>query len=109
MTVKKGWEESTKGPDWTDVEMMMRAIGAVHSGHIAVIISPNGTGATGGVDVAASMIFDVLPGSSLPATVATSSVWPCSTHKTLAAHAFEALHQLDFEIGRTYENSKLWE
>lgn len=108
MTAKKGWENSSTGPDWTDVEMMMRAIGAVHSGHIAIVISPRGTGATGGVDVAASMIFDVLPGSSLPATVAVNSVWPCSTHKTLAQHAFEALHQLDFEIGKTYKNEALW-
>jgi hypothetical protein len=109
MTVKKGWEKSTNGPDWTDVEMIMRAISAVHGGHVALVFSPNGTGATGGLDVAASMIFDVLPGSLLPATVATSSVWPCSTHKTLAAHAFDALHRLDFEIGKAYKSEPLWE
>jgi hypothetical protein len=106
---KTGWEEPTKGPDWTDVEMLMRAIGAVHSGHVAVIISPHGTGSTGGVDVAASMLFDVLPGSSLPSTVQVTSPWPCKSHKTLASHAFEALHRLDFQIGETYKQESLWE
>lgn len=108
MTNKTGWEKSTNGPDWTDVEMLMRAIGAVHSGHIALVCSPRGTGAGGGLDVAASMIFDVLPGSSLPPTVVVSSGWPCNTHKTLVAHAFESLHQLDFEISQVYKNEALW-
>lgn len=108
MTRKQGWEEPSTGPDWIDVEMLMRAIGGLHSGHVAVIISPAGTGSSGGVDVAASMIFDVLPGSSLPATVAVSKGWPCTTHKTLAAHAFHTLHELDVEIGRTYKNEALW-
>ena len=108
MTRKKGWEEPTTGPDWVDCESLMRAISALHSGHVAVIVSPRGTGATGGVDVAASMIFDVLPGSQLPATVAVNKGWPCSTHKTLAAHAFSLLHALDFEISKVYENESLW-
>lgn len=108
MTTKKGWEKSTTGPDWTDVEMLMRSIAAVHSGHVAVIISPAGTGPTGGVDVCASMIFDVLPGSSLPATVQSTAKWPCNSHATLAAHAFDGLHKLDFEIGQVYKNEELW-
>jgi hypothetical protein len=108
VTAKRGWEKSTSGPDWMDVEMMMRALQGVHSGHVAVIVSPCGTGSTGGVDLVASMIFDVLPGSSLPQTVQVKSGWPCNGHATLAAHAFEALHRLDFEIGKTYKNETLW-
>jgi hypothetical protein len=106
---KTGWEEPTNGPDWIDVEMLMRALSALHSAHVAVIVSPLGTGSTGGVDVAASALFDVLPGSSLPKAVAVNRAWPCNTHKTLAAHAFNALHELDFEIGKVYNNEKLWE
>lgn len=108
MTKKKGWEDPTSGPDWIDVEMLMRAIAAVHSAEVAVVISPAGIGPTGGVDVACSAIFDVLPGSSLPKSVQTSSRYPCNTHKTLAAHAFDGLHRLDFEIGETYKNEPLW-
>ena len=109
MTVKSGWEKPTNGPDWIDVEMLMRAIGGLHSGHVAVIVSPDGIGSTGGVDVAASMLFDVLPGSALPVSVVTHSAWPCNTHRTLAAHAFSLLHDLDYEISKIYKNETLWE
>jgi hypothetical protein len=105
---KTGWEEPTTGPDWIDVESLMRAIGALHSGHVAVVVSPYGTGATGGLDVAASIVLDVLPGSALPANIVVDKRWPCSTHKTFAAHAFSLLHQLDYEISKVYKQESLW-
>jgi hypothetical protein len=108
VTVKAGWEKSTNGPDWIDVEMLMRAIGGLHTGEVAVVVSPAGTGSSGGVDVAASMLFDVLPGSSLPASVVVHKIWPCATHKTLAAHAFALLHDLDYEISKVYKQESLW-
>jgi len=108
MTVKAGWEKPTNGPDWVDVEMLMRALEGLHSGHVAVIVSPDGIGATGGVDVAVSMLFDVLPGSQLPPSVQLSKGWPCVTHKTLAAHAFSLLHELDYAISKVYQNEALW-
>lgn len=108
MTSKKGWEESSNGPDWVDVEMMMRSIGALHSADVALIVSPYGTGSSGGVDVAASALFQRLPGSSLPSNVAVNKGWPCNTHKTLAAHAFALLHDLDFAISQVYKNEVLW-
>jgi argininosuccinate lyase len=108
-TVRKtGWEEPTTGPDWIDVESLMRALQALHSAHVAVIVSPFGTGATGGVDVAVSALFERLSGSQLPANVAVSKAWPCSTHKTFASHAFSLLHELDYEISKVYEQSSLW-
>lgn len=109
MTAKKGWEKSTNGPDWIDVEMLMRALEGLHSAHVALIVSPAGIGSTGGVEVAASALFDILPGSSLPATVAVHKKWPCKGHATLAGHCFAALHELDYRIGQTYKNEKLWE
>jgi len=105
---KTGWEKPTTGPDWIDVEMLMRAIGGLHSGHVAVIVSPDGTGSSGGVDVAASMLFDVLPGSSLPSAVSVHGTWPCGKHDTIAAHAFSVLHDLDHEISKVYKNESLW-
>ena len=108
MTRKAGWEKSSTGPDWTDVEMLMRALEGLHSGHVALIVSPDGIGASGGVDVAASCLFDVLPGSSLPKDVVVHKKWPCNTHGTLASHAFAVLHDLDYAISRVYSNEALW-
>lgn len=108
MTKKTGWEQPSSGPDWTDVEMLMRAIGSVHSAHVAVIVSPAGTGFNGGVDVAASALFERLPGSSLPESVGVTKAWPCATHKTLASHAFALLHELDYAIGKVYKQESLW-
>jgi len=105
---KKGWEESTKGPDWIDVETLMRAIGALHSGRVGLTVLPSGTGSTGGLSVAASIMLDVLPGSSLPADILVDKNWPCSSHATLAAHAFALLHELDFAIGKVYQQDSLW-
>jgi len=106
---KSQWAKSTNGPDWTDVEMLMRALGALHSAEVAIVISPAGLGSSGGVNVAASAIFNVLPGSALPATVVVNQDWPCNSHGTLVGHAFNALHVLDYRIGQTYKNEKLWE
>jgi len=99
---------TSNGPDWTDVEMMLRSLSALHSGHAGFTVLPSGTGATGGLSVACSMMFDVLPGSSLPAIVTTESGWPCADHKELAAHVFAGLHTLDWEISKVYQNEKLW-
>lgn len=106
---KQQWAKSTNGPDWTDVEMLMRAIEGLHSAHVAVVLSPDGTGSSGGVCVAASCLFERLPGSSLPVSVVVDKVWPCSTHATLDGLAFALLHELDFEISKTYQNEALWE
>jgi hypothetical protein len=108
MTRKQGWEEPSKGPDWVDVECLMRAMESVHSGHVALVVSADGIGATGGLDVAGSMLFEVLPGSALPKDVAVHAVWPCKAHPTLASHAFSVLHDLDVAISKVYQNEALW-
>lgn len=108
MTRKAGWEKSTNGPDWTDVEMLMRAIEGLHSAHVAIVLSPDGIGSSGGIDVGASCLFDVLPGSSLPESVVVHKVWPCSMHATLAGHVFATLHELDYAISKVYSNESLW-
>ena len=105
---KKQWAKSSNGPDETDMETMMRALSALHSGHVAIIISPAGLGFNGGVDIAASMIFDVLPGSSIPTAVAANVSWPNNTSKTIWGAAYCALHALDVEIGKVYKNESLW-
>lgn len=108
MARKTGWEESTKTPDWIDVEGYLRAMGALHSGHVGFLVSPRGTGFTGGLEVVALMAFDVLPGSSLPPEVKVSRGWPCTEHATLPAHCLALLYELDFEVGKVYNQSSLW-
>jgi hypothetical protein len=53
-------------------------------------------------------MFDVLPGSQIPQAVTTVRDWPCAAHSTFAGHCFALLHELDFKIGQTYEQSELW-
>jgi len=108
MTAKKQWAKSTNGPDEVDVEMMMRAIGALHSGHVGLMCSPAGTGSSGGVMVTATMMFDVLPGSSLPKAVTAESLYPCKECGTFWGHVFSVLHALDYKIAQVYQNEALW-
>lgn len=108
MVAKSVWAKSTNGPDWTDVEMMMRAISGLHSGDVALIVSPDGIGSTGGLDVRASIIFSTLPGSSLPPNVQVAKKFPCITHSSLEGLAYSLLFELDFQIGKTYKNETLW-
>ena len=100
--------KQTSGPDWTDVEMMMRSIGSLHSGECGLTVLPRGIGATGGLSTAASIMFHVLPGSSVPEFVTVIKDWPCSSHRDLASHCFALLHELDFEISKVYKNEALW-
>jgi hypothetical protein len=109
VTKKAGWEEPSTGPDWIDVEILMRAIGGLHTAHVALVVSPFGIGATGGLEVTANALFDLLPGSALPEGVGVTKRWPCVTHKTFAAHAFALLHELDFAISKVYQNESLWQ
>jgi hypothetical protein len=86
----------------------MRAIEGLHSAHVALIVSPDGIGSSGGVSVAASAIFDQLPGSALPANVVVHKHWPAGQHSTMEGLCFSLLHELDFRIGLTYKNEALW-
>jgi len=100
--------KSMNGPDLIDAETMMRAIGALHSAHVFLTVSPNGTGSSGGVVTALTALFDVLPGSALPATVTTETIWPCKEHGDFWSHVFAGLYALDLEISKTYKNEALW-
>ena len=100
--------KSSNGPDWTDVEMMLRAMSSLHSASVGLTFLPDGIGSTGGLSVAAGCTFDVLPGSSIDPFVNVIKRWPCVSHATLAGHCFALLHELDFQIGKMYKNEVLW-
>jgi hypothetical protein len=108
MTRKTGWEEPTTGPDWMDVEGMMRALQVFHTGTVEVILSPRGIGGSGGLTTTCTMYFDVLPGSSLPQAVHAVGAWPCQDHSTLAAHIYAGLYDLDVNVAGVYKQEELW-
>jgi hypothetical protein len=70
---------------------------------------PFGIGGNGGLEVGASILLNVLPGSKIPENVMVLKNWPCKAHATLEGHCFALLHQLDFKISTVYENKELWE
>ena len=109
MKARRMWAQSSNGPDEIDVETMMRAMGALHSGVVSLLVSPVGTGSSGGVQTTACISFSVLPGSSLPSEVGVTGKWPCKQHKSYWGHIYALLNSLDFEISKVYENEKLWE
>lgn len=107
--MKSEWAKSTNGPDQLDAETMMRAMGALHSGAVSVMLSPRGNGSSGGLHTSARITLDVLPGSALPSVIEVSSDWPCNQCATIWGHIFGLLHKLDVAIGRTYEQETLWQ
>lgn len=109
MRKEKRWAVSSSGPDEIDVETMMRAMGALHSGVVMVAISPVGIGSSGGVRTIAEIAFTVVPGSDLPGVVGTVGMWPCASCKSFYGHLYHQLHELDREIARVYKQQALWE
>jgi hypothetical protein len=105
---KQGWEDSSSGPDWVDVSTMMKAMSALHSGHVGLTVLPAGLGSSSGLSVSAAIMFDLLPGSALPPCVAVEAKWPASEAKTFAGFCFSLLHKLDFEVSRVYKQESLW-
>lgn len=94
----KMWRASTTGPDETDLQGAMRAIGALHSGEVTVIITPIGGSPNGGLLITVAMSLTVLPGSSLPSLVTVESRWPCVDCKTLVGHLWGQMIALDHAV-----------
>lgn len=107
MTSKKGWEKSTNGPDWMDVEAAIRAIDSVHLGQTTVTISALGIGATGGLSIEILTRWPTLPGADGVTEVSSRSSWPCTECATLAAHLLGGVYRHDFNIGEAYVNARL--
>jgi len=106
---KSEWAKSTNGPDWTDIEMMLRSMSALHTGEVGLTFLPAGTGSSGGLSTAASIMLNVLPGSPIPPCISVVKGWPCTQHRELSAHCFALLHELDYQISKVYRNEALWE
>lgn len=105
----KKWRDATSGPDCLDVMTILQALGTLHSGHVALIVSPGGTGSPTSVDMAMSMLLDVLPGSALPAAIGVHAEWPNRSGTSFWGECYKLAWYLDEEISKVYQNEKLWE
>lgn len=108
MPVKREWHAASNGPDVLDVTMIMNAIGTLHSAHVALVVSPGQTSSGSPVDLAMSALFDVLPGSSLPAAVGVHSTWPNSKGTSFWGECYNLAWTLDHQISLEYQNEELW-
>jgi hypothetical protein len=97
----------TSGPDWMDIEIMMRAIDGIHNGRTHLVISAAGAGATGGLQLEWRTTFDALPGGRQFKEVVSKSEYPCKQCANLTAHLFGGLYHHDANIGRAYEQAQL--
>lgn len=104
----KKWREPTSGPDCLDVMTILQAIGTLHSGHVALIVSPSGTGSPTSVDIAASILLDVLPGSQLPAAIGAHAEWPNKKGTSFWGECYALAWILDEEISKVYKQESLW-
>lgn len=105
----KAWAKSTNGPDWMDVESLMRAIGTLHSARVAFGASPIGIGSNGGVSILVTANFENVPDALLPGIIVVESQWPNNAGLELVGEVFGMLYQLDFQIGEAYKQKQLFE
>lgn len=104
----KKWQQSGNGPDCLDVMTIVAAIGTLHSGHVALIVSPAGNGSPTSVDLALSILLDVLPGSALPAAIGVHSDWPNRKGTSFWGECYSLAWILDEEISKVYGQESLW-
>jgi hypothetical protein len=103
MTAKRQWAVSTNGPDWTDVAMLMSALQGVHNCRVELAITAPTDGHNGGLKFVATAVFDVLPNSDLPKRVKAEGTWPTGRARTLSGLAYGIVLDLDYNIGKAYE------
>lgn len=99
--------KSTNGPDWTDVAMLMSAIGSLHTCQVVLCVTADIQGHNGQLRISAEARFELLPGSSLPRVVTIVESFPGLRHKTMGDAAYNAVWQLDYQISREYEQMEL--
>ena len=99
--------KSSSGPDWTDVAMLMNAIGSLHGCQVVLTVTAGTQGHNGQLEVLAEARFELLPGSSLPRVVVIREPWPSKRQREFEAAAYNAIWQLDYQISKVYEQMTL--
>jgi hypothetical protein len=99
--------KSTSGPDWTDISMLMGAIGTVHDCHVSLTVTALGQGHNGILRIIGTATWPKLgePENLLRAQV--ESEWPNKVGRDFASEVFECCYRLDHAIGREHEQLEL--
>lgn len=97
------------GPEVTDVMMMLAALEGVHSCRAEFRLTTRTTPPNGSMHIECTASFSVLPGSDLPSTVAVEADWPSAKARTFEGLLYNLLWQLDYAIGKAYEQMTLKE
>jgi hypothetical protein len=105
---KTQWAKSSNGPDWTDVEIALRAVDGLHGGITCVTLSCDGIGSTGGLIIHMISTFPAVPGSDGSPDVVSISRWPCKDCATLEGHVLGGIYRHDFNISEAYMQESLW-
>jgi len=96
----------TNGPDWTDVEIYLRALDVLHGVRTTVTISADGIGGTGGLRVVISSTLPRIEETGAELVVETGRSWPCKSCGGLSEHVYNGLYIHDYAIGEGYQQQK---
>lgn len=107
MARKAEWVKSTNGPDWTDLEAMMRALEGLHGGAVVLSVSTVGIGASGGLAWSAVHSLETLGEHVTHSGVGVDGLWPCTDCATMEGLLYQLLWRLDFAIGANYQQQKI--
>jgi hypothetical protein len=100
--------KSTSGPDWTDVAMLMSAIGSLHGCQVVLCVTADSQGHNGQLAILAEARFELLPGSSLPRVISIREGFPSNRGATMGEMCYNAVWQLDHQISKEYEAMPLF-
>lgn len=95
---KSQWAKSGNGPDWTDIEVALRAVGTCTPGIVSLTVFPRGAGVNGGLTLALAWSPSLASVDGEQAIVLSESVWPCPEGCTLEGHVFAGIHGLDAKL-----------
>lgn len=95
---KRLWAKSSNGPDWTDIEVALRAVGTLTPGIVSLTVFPRGAGVNGGVTLALAWSPSLASVDGEEQIVLTESVWPCPEGCTFEGHVFAGIVGLDAKL-----------
>lgn len=107
MARKAEWAKSTNGPDWTDIEAMLRSIEGLHGGAVVLSVSTVGIGASGGLALSAVHSLETLAENATHSGVGVDALWPSKDCATMEGLWYQLLWRLDFAIGENYQQQKI--
>ena len=87
--------------------MAINAIEVMHTCHVVLTVTIASQGHSGGLRLSALATWDLLPGSDLPQAVETKRTWPNARNETISGLAYAIVIELDYAIGRAYEQMSM--